>query len=69
MLQICWHLHRKLALAQPCKTLVEVSLDLDAPGSVGPDKDSDELRSSFKGVQSTLLAIKSTASRIEVRNN
>ena len=58
MLQICWHLHRKLALAQPCKTLVEVSLDLDAPGSVGPDADSDELRSSFKGVQSRLFGYK-----------
>ena len=52
MLQICWHLHRKLALAQPCKTLAEVSLDLDAPGSVGPDEDSDE------GVQSRLFGYK-----------
>ncbi len=57
MLQICW-LHRKLALAQPCKTLVEVSLDLDVLGSVGPDEDSDELRSSFKGVQSRLFGHK-----------
>ena len=54
MLQISWHLHRKLALAQLCKTLVEVS----GPRTVGPDEDSDELRSSFEGVQSRLFGYK-----------